>query len=227
MNKSETIGELAAALAIAQGEMEAATKDTKNTFFNSKYADLASVWDACRKPLAKNGLSVVQLIEPPPVFEGLYHTRAIVETILTHKSGEWISSVTSLPVFGRELKGGGRGEVDAQSFGSAITYARRYALAAIVGVYQDDDDGNAASDHAKPEGMPESKLADHLAAIDTAADLEALKKTYTVATRDALRDQAALTKIIAKKDARKAALDELAKAEASAKGGRTQKSDAA
>jgi len=127
--QSESITNLAKALSIVQGKLTYAKKDSANPFFKSKYADLESVWDACRDLLSANGLAVVQL--PGEYFEG---TMALT-TIITHSSGEWISQQMSLPVT----------KPDAQGAGSALTYMRRYALAAVVGVVQADDDGNAAS----------------------------------------------------------------------------------
>ena len=127
--QSESIANLAKALSIVQGKLTYAKKDSANPFFKSKYADLESVWDACRDLLSANGLAVVQL--PGEYFEG---TMALT-TIITHSSGEWISQQMSLPVT----------KPDAQGAGSALTYMRRYALAAVVGVVQADDDGNAAS----------------------------------------------------------------------------------
>lgn len=132
--RSASIASLATALAKAQGQMAAAAKDVKNEFYAKKYADLASVWEACRGALSANGLSVIQL--PRKVSAGVE-----VETILAHASGEWISNLLCMPV----------SKPDAQGVGSAITYARRYALAAIVGVApDDDDDGNAASNKPSP-----------------------------------------------------------------------------
>ena len=127
--QSESIANLAKALSIVQGKLTYAKKDSANPFFKSKYADLESVWDACRDLLSDNGLAVVQL--PGEYFEG---TMALT-TIITHSSGEWISQQMSLPVT----------KPDAQGAGSALTYMRRYALAAAIGVVQADDDGNAAS----------------------------------------------------------------------------------
>ena len=127
--QSESIANLAKALSIVQGKLTYAKKDSENPFFKSKYADLESVWDACRDLLSANGLAVVQL--PGEYFEG---TMALT-TIITHSSGEWISQQMSLPVT----------KPDAQGAGSALTYMRRYALAAVVGVVQADDDVNAAS----------------------------------------------------------------------------------
>lgn len=132
MQKSETIGALAAALAKAQSEMTPAKKDAKNPFFNSQYADLASCWEAARKPLATNGLAVIQTT-------GLSEAGVIVETTLAHSSGEWITSNLLMPLAKR----------DPQGVGSAITYGRRYALAAIVGLVTDDDDAEAAMGRQK------------------------------------------------------------------------------
>lgn len=126
---SPSIGELAAALAKAQGEISAASARTENPMFRSFYADLADVWKAIRKPLSDNGLSVVQL---PSTTEG----GVDVVTLLLHSSGQWIQSRLWMPA----------DRSDAQGLGSALTYARRYALAAVIGVAQDDDDGNAASE---------------------------------------------------------------------------------
>lgn len=137
MNKSDDIKELALALSKTQSVLKGALKDSNNPFFKSKYADLASVWEACREPLAANGLSVVQMpCNDTP-------DSVALETILMHTSGQWISSVFSMPV----------SKHDAQAVGSAITYARRYALAAVVGIAPEDDDGNLASgksETAKP-----------------------------------------------------------------------------
>jgi ERF superfamily len=128
MNQSESIAKLATALSIVQGKLSHAKKDSANPFFKSKYADLESVWDACRDLLAANGLSVMQF--PGEYFEGSMS----MTTILAHSSGEWIGQEMSLPV----------SKPDAQGSGSALTYMRRYALAAVVGVVQADDDANAA-----------------------------------------------------------------------------------
>lgn len=128
MQKSESIAKLATALAVVQGKLKHAKKDSANPFFKSNYADLESVWEACRTLLAENGLAVMQ-------FPGQYEEGTMsLTTILSHSSGEWISQEMSLPV----------SKPDAQGSGSALTYMRRYALAAVVGVYQADDDGNAA-----------------------------------------------------------------------------------
>jgi len=135
MNKSEQISELAAALAKAQGAMEGVIKASTNPFFKSRYADLAAVVNAVRAPFSANGLSFVQL---PRVSGG---EGVIIETVLLHASGQWISSEIEVPV----AKG------DAQGVGSAITYAKRYGLQAMAGLAaeDEDDDGNSAA-KAKP-----------------------------------------------------------------------------
>jgi len=126
--KSESITELAKALCNAQATMTTAKKDSLNPHFKSKYADLASVWDACREALTKNGLSIVQI----PQADG---NRITVSTILLHTSGEFIEGDLTMI----------SGANTPQAFGSCITYARRYALSAFVGIAPDDDDGEEAT----------------------------------------------------------------------------------
>lgn len=127
IEQSTEIAALAEALSKAQGKITGALKDSANPFFKSKYADLASVWDACREQLAANGLSVVQI-------NGNDAERITVTTMLLHSSGQWVRGVCSAKP----------AKDDAQSTGSVITYLRRYGLAAITGVAQVDDDANAA-----------------------------------------------------------------------------------
>ena len=130
MKHSESIAALAGALAKAQLQIEPASKNATNPHFRSHYADLASIWDACRGPLNTNGLSIVQFPCDGDV------GRTGLCTMLLHSSGEWISEVVTT----RSQKD------DPQGLGSALTYLRRYALAAVVGVTAtEDDDGNAAS----------------------------------------------------------------------------------
>jgi hypothetical protein len=129
LNSSPSVKELATALAVVQGQLTFAKKDSKNPFFKSNYADLESVWEACRSLLSENGLAIMQF--PGDYVDG----NMTLTTVMTHSSGEWVAQNMSLPV----------SKPDAQGAGSAITYMRRYALAAIVGVVQADDDGNSAS----------------------------------------------------------------------------------
>jgi len=128
MYQSEQIDALAAALAKAQGQISPAIKDSSNPFFKSKYADLASVWQACKEPLSKNGLAVIQATS---YIDG--HLTLV--TTLAHASGQWMRSF--MPIVTEKQ--------NAQGIGSAITYMRRYCLSAMVGITCDeDDDGNAA-----------------------------------------------------------------------------------
>jgi hypothetical protein len=120
MNRSESIGKLAAALARAQAELRPAIKDAQNPHLKNRYADLASCWDACREVLPSHGLAVIQGGTAGP--EG-----PMLSTVLTHESGEWIEGFTPL-IFGGEKTN------PMQALGSAWTYARRYGLAAIVGL---------------------------------------------------------------------------------------------
>ena len=124
------IGQLATALVKAQATARPAAKTGVNPHYGSKYADLASVWAACRESLTRNGLSVVQMPNYDP-----NSGCVLVTTILIHTSGEYIFSTARAPIT----------KPDPQAVGSAITYLRRYSLAAFVGVAPDDDDGEAAS----------------------------------------------------------------------------------
>jgi len=165
--QSDNIAELAAALSKAQSEITGALKDSSNPFFKSKYADLASCWDACRKQLAANGLSVIQTTE------AFADDRLMLVTTLAHSSGQWVRGF--LPVLTKDNS--------PQAQGSGLTYARRYALAAIVGLAQIDDDAEAAQARGKPEAKPDPDLIDKLAACQTLADLTALFKSLTEVQR--------------------------------------------
>lgn len=124
MKTSEEIGKIASALAKAQSELINIKTDAKNDFFKSKYAPLGSFVQALREVLPKHGLSYTQTVYS--TIEG-----AGVETMLMHESGEWIRGD---PFFLPASK------IDPQGFGSCITYARRYSLAAITGTAPENDD---------------------------------------------------------------------------------------
>jgi hypothetical protein len=134
MTRSDTINELAAALAQAQAAMGHAKKDSENPHYRSKYADLAAIWDACRPALSANSLSIVQSPRLVSVGDGVWLLE--VETLLLHSSGQWLADTLAVPV----------SAASPQAVGSAITYAKRYSLASFVGVAPagDDDDGNSA-----------------------------------------------------------------------------------
>lgn len=153
LEHSPELDKLFEALAKAQAEVAAASKDKTNPAYKSKYADLASVWDACRKPLTDNGLAVPQF---PRRTEG----GVAVTSVLTHSSGQWMSETLEIPLIAN---------ANAQQVGSAITYGRRYMLAAIAGVAPEDDDGAKANEAApketqrrqqsKPAPKPEAKAS--------------------------------------------------------------------
>lgn len=128
MRQSETLTELFSALSLAQGEIEDAKKDSTNPHFKSKYADLASVRAAIRDPFAKHGLAISQ-------WPRTSDKAVEVETVLSHKSGQFIAETLSCPL----------AAMTAQAIGSALTYLRRYSMMAVSGIAPDDDDGNEAT----------------------------------------------------------------------------------
>lgn len=128
MEHSESIAKLAPALVAAVAEVNNATKNAKNPHYKSTYADLAEIINTVKPVFASHGLAVVQI-------PGLRDGHATVETMLVHDSGEWIKGESGSPLQ----------KNDPQGVGSAITYLRRYSLAALAGIAQEDDDGNAAS----------------------------------------------------------------------------------
>jgi len=148
VTQSPALDQLAAALVKAQQQMERAVRSADNPFYKSKYADLTAVWDACRDALTQNGLCVIQ---SPGFAEGTPNI-ATVSTMLLHVSGQWVCGTAGAPLT----------KLDAQGVGSAISYLRRYALAAVAGVVQEDDDGEGAVTRtaksvAKPKGPPTAK----------------------------------------------------------------------
>jgi hypothetical protein len=138
LETSPTTAALDEALAKAQGEIQTASKDKNNPAFRSKYADLTSVWEACRPALSKNGIALTQW--PLATADSRLH----IITRIAHK-GEWMQARFCLPV----------DKANAHGFGSAITYAKRFTLSAALGVVaDDDDDGNKASERAPANDPP-------------------------------------------------------------------------
>jgi len=127
MKMSESITAIAPALVKAQALIEGAVKDSSNPAFRSKYADLSAVLAVIREPMAMNDLCVLQ---SPARAEGGVE----VETLILHKSGEWISQNCFIPI----------NKWDAHGTGSGITYGRRYGLMSIFCIGTEDDDGNTA-----------------------------------------------------------------------------------
>lgn len=131
LTQSEQIDQLASALADAQADLGVVFKQNRNNAFGSKYADLTRVWDAFQRVGPRHGLSVVQM---PGAYDPGARTMSM-SVRLMHNSGQWLGGDMSMPL--------SRG--DAHAYGSACTYARRYSLAALIGICPHDDDGNAAS----------------------------------------------------------------------------------
>jgi len=155
MKTSQTVEKIAPALLKAQKEITFAVKDSTNPHFKSSYADLESVIEAIKKPLNDNGIIFIQSFSPSEAGKLNLTTR------LMHESGEWIEDELTMPLQ----------KNDAQGYGSAATYSRRYALAAITGLYQADDDGNEASkpktlsDNQQKELATQIKIADEIQKI--------------------------------------------------------------
>jgi hypothetical protein len=156
MKSSESIKNLAESLCKAQAEMGGAVKDSKNPFFKSDYADLTSVIKAIKEPFATHGLSYTQF---PMNDEG----RIGVVTLLMHESGEYLEHSYTLPTT----------KADPQSAGSAITYARRYALQSIAGIPTADDDAESAMIRNN-----QNKTA--VVSEDQAAEIKALLAEHSV-----------------------------------------------
>ena len=147
MKTSDSITKIAPAILKAQKAITFAAKDATNPHYKSKYADLPSVIDAIKPALNLVGIAFLQTAgtSDPGILA--------MTTRLLHESGEWIEDTATCPL----------PKNDPQGYGSACTYLRRYSLAAIVGLYQDDDDGQAAS---KPKAViaPATGVWDSMAA---------------------------------------------------------------
>lgn len=168
ISMSPEIGALAQALAKAQGELTAATKDRENPFFKSSYATLASVFEAIREPFSKNGLAYSQ---PTRIDE---HGNVVVVTILMHSSGQWIAGeVSAKPA-----------KNDPQGVGSLISYLKRYEIQAMAGIASadDDDDGNAATlpDKLQQQRQPQIPQRTHQAEDLSGYDPKILRHKQTL-----------------------------------------------
>ncbi|MGN1245586.1 MAG: ERF family protein [Muribaculaceae bacterium] len=125
---STEISAISAAVSAFQGEIEQPSLNKENPYFKSRYVDLSGVLKSAQKLLAKNGLAVMQIISGGDII-----------TLLTHKSGQWIKSICPIGNYKSQ-----------QERGSAITYTKRYAICAMLGIAADtDDDGNSATDADK------------------------------------------------------------------------------
>ena len=151
MNKSESIKNIAGALVKFQSSVSKVAKESNNPFFKSKYASLANILDTIQKPLSESGLAISQFPD----------ANALTTIILHAESGEWMESSYVMPVAKQN---------DPQAMGSAMTYARRYALGSILNLnIDDDDDGEKAmgrqipkKDELTPKHPSWAKAVEHL-----------------------------------------------------------------
>lgn len=147
---SNDISKLALALSKAQASIENVTKDKQA--YNYKYADLASCLDIIKEPLLLNELSVSQIVS---IEDGVQ----VLHTLLMHSSGQWIKSTFTLNFEASVGRDGKKSMNSMQEMGSGITYARRYALSAIIGLAQDDDDGATSLNLKRVQSAAQSKTA--------------------------------------------------------------------
>jgi hypothetical protein len=184
---------IASAFVKAQKAFGPALKSSTQPHVRSRYADLSACVEAVIDALNANGIALMQ--KTYECKEGV-----MVETIFVHESGEVMESgLLHVPAV----------KHDAQGYGSALTYARRYSLMAACGIAPEDDDGNSAS--RRPEAKPTTKvdpkqMADHLAAIEACIDMATLKTTYNAAYAACDGDAMWQAKVMAAKDKQKKAL---------------------
>jgi hypothetical protein len=183
---------IAAAFVKAQRQFGPALKTSTNPHFRSKYADLSNCIEAVIDALNANGIGLMQRT---------YESKdgVMVETIFVHESGEVMEcGLLHVPA----------AKQDPQGYGSALTYARRYSLLAATGLAPEDDDGNSASRRTEIKStVDEHKIADLLAAMDEVTTLKELQEAYKAAYKATNGEQAWQTKVIAKKDAKKAQIE--------------------
>ena len=177
MKRSENCADISAALAAAQAEMKNPSFDSTNPHFRNKFASLAAIRNAVVPVFSKHGLSVVQDLTSTETHVGCI-------TSIHHTSGQWFEfGPLWMPVT----------KPDAQGFGSASTYCKRYALQSVAAIVGDeDDDGNEAvkpSQKAAKAAKPDPKVLEQIAAVDSVAGLQALYKTLDEAQRTACLDQ--------------------------------------
>jgi hypothetical protein len=183
---------IAAAFVKAQRAFGPALKTSTNPHFRSKYADLSNCIEAVIEALNNNGIGLMQRT---------YESKdgVMVETVFVHESGEVMEcGLLHVPA----------GKQDPQGYGSALTYARRYSLLAATGLAPEDDDGNSASRRTEIKStVNESQIADLMAAMDEVTTVKELQEAYKAAYKATNGEQAWQTKVITKKDAKKAQLE--------------------
>jgi len=183
---------IAAAFVKAQRQFGPALKTSVNPHFKSKYADLANCIEAVIEALNANSIGLMQRT---------YECKdgVLVETVFIHESGEVMEcGMLHLPA----------SKLDAMGFGSCLTYARRYSLLAATGLAPEDDDGIAASRRTEIKStVNENQILDLLAAMDEVTTIKELQQAYKDAYKATNGEQAWQTKVITKKDAKKAQLE--------------------
>ena len=182
--------QIATALVKAQKAFGPALKTSTNPHFKSRYADLSACVEAVIEGLNANGIALVQQLSE-------CNDGVIVETIFLHESGETFNcGKLHIPAV----------KHDAQGYGSALTYARRYSLMSACGIAPEDDDGNAAVKKKKTD-IDESQMQDHLSAIDACSSEDELRRAFTNAYHDSAYSKEWQAKVIAKKNEVKTRLE--------------------
>lgn len=184
--ENATYDEVASALVKAQKEFGPALKSSTNPHFKSRYADLAACVEAVIDALNNNGIALTQRVSPS-------ENGVIVETVFIHESGEMINcGQLHVPAV----------KQDAQGYGSALTYARRYSLMAACGIAPEDDDGNAATRGGPSQQAPVADITEHLLAIENSESSDHLAVAYKAAYQACKGNQQLQAKVIAAKKAR-------------------------
>lgn len=181
MKMSESVTKIFPALVKAQAVVGTAQKNKVNPHLKNKYADLSSVWDAIGPALESNKLALIQT--PNQSDDNKLH----LETMIIHESGEWMSDVLVMPM----------PKQDPQGYGSALSYARRYHASSMLGVVQDDDDGQSASKGSASLAADELKQC---------VDMDSLAKLFGELYNKYRGDNASIRIITRAKDERKMAL---------------------
>jgi hypothetical protein len=189
MKTSENIKNLSTALLQAQKNITFAGKNARNPHFKNTYADLTAVIDAIKTAL--NDAGIVFMQTPSPSENG---TLALTTRLIHAETGEFMEDTGVCPL----------PKSDPQGYGSAMTYMRRYSLASICGLYQDDDDG----EQARPKLDP-NVLQKHLINIKNSQNLGNLKTVYVDAIRELKSDPLAMKSLELEKDKRKNELETL------------------
>ena len=183
MRTSDSIKAIAPALVSAQKAITFASKDGINPHFKNKYASLSSVIDAVKPALNEAGIVFIQTASPSE------DNKLHLTTRLIHSSGEWIEDTATCPL----------SKQDAQGFGSCMSYLRRYSLSSIVGLYQDDDDGQSASAPVRNQ-IDHSKLANYILGLESATSTSELQTTYLSAIAEFKDYPQAVNELVKVKD---------------------------